>query len=113
MKNNKNWLEVDDLLHGGVYLLNARNLQLGLYDNRIKGFYGIRRIFGNKLIDIEYHWDTGKDGDPHTGTAKPVKLLNHSFNIMDKNPSSLVDSDELMIFLSIAQKFSELDGSLK
>lgn len=54
----------------GVYLLNSRNIFVGVYDGD-GGFIGIRRKFHDEFLFAEYHWDNG----PPYGTVKPYKFL--------------------------------------
>jgi len=54
-----------------LYLINSRNLSHGVYDEKVKGFIGIRTKYKYVYLFTEFHWDTG----PPYGTAKPIKLL--------------------------------------
>lgn len=65
------YLTKDECLHRHVYLINSRNLRLGVYNEANGGFYGIRTKFGDNFIFCEYHWD---NGSPY-GTVKPQTLL--------------------------------------
>lgn len=64
-------IALDDCKHGYIYLLNSRNLRIGVFNREVKGFVGIREKFGNRFLDIEYHWDTGAP----FGTAQVEKDL--------------------------------------
>ena len=52
----------------GIYTLKAKNISLGVYNAETKGFIGVRTKQGLRLLETEYHFDTGS---PH-GTAKPL-----------------------------------------
>lgn len=54
-----------------IYIINSRNLVLGVFREETKGFIGIRYKFGCRYLFEEYHWDTGV---PY-GTVKPIKLV--------------------------------------
>lgn len=64
---------------GHLYIIKARNADLGVYIEKEKGFRLSRFKFQLNFIDIEYHWDTG---EPH-GTVKPLKKLNFLGNMPD------------------------------
>lgn len=74
IENVKDYIPVDDCIHGGLYKVYARNFSLGVYNKREQGFIGIRHKFTMEFLDTEYHWDTGA---PY-GTVKPTDLLEHS-----------------------------------
>ena len=67
----ENFIPLKDCKHGYCYLVNCRNLDFAVFNEKKKGFIGIRTKFGHRFLDTEYHWDTGA---PH-GTAKPLKLI--------------------------------------
>jgi hypothetical protein len=54
-----------------LYLLDSRNLAIGVYTAEQKGFIGIRVKFSSNFLFVEHHWDCG----PPCGTAKPLKFL--------------------------------------
>ena len=60
-----------DLLHGSVYTLRSRNLVVGVWNEPVKGFIGVRHKWGSCFLDTEFHHDTGA---PH-GTAHEQELL--------------------------------------
>lgn len=62
---------IDECKHGGLYRIDSRNLSLGVYDEKSKGFVGIRQKFDERYLFTEYHWDIGP---PH-GTVRPQKFL--------------------------------------
>ena len=64
-------IRIKDCQHGFLYKIEARNFRLGVYNEKVQGFTGIRCKFGDEFLDTEYHYDTGA---PH-GTATPKKLL--------------------------------------
>lgn len=65
------YLTKEECKHRHVYLINSRNLRLGVYNEANGGFYGIRTKFTDKFIFCEYHWDNG----PPYGTVRPQQLL--------------------------------------
>lgn len=67
------YLRMEQCRDGYCYLLDSRNLNLGVYAEKHKAFFGIRHKFGNEFIDNEFHWDTGA---PY-GTACPIEEICH------------------------------------
>lgn len=65
----KVFLKTPDLEEGGIYLLHARNFNVGIWDGEC--FEGIRKKFGREFLDREIHWDL----DAVHGTAQPVAKL--------------------------------------
>lgn len=65
------WIPVNDCQHGGLYLIESRNLWLGVYCAEQQGFIGIREKFSDRFLFVENHWDCG----PPCGTAKPMEFL--------------------------------------
>ena len=63
------YIPLKDLKVGQAYLLNARNIQVGIWDG--KEFHGIRHKFGEKFMDAEIHYDL----DTRHGTALAIKEL--------------------------------------
>lgn len=60
----------EDLIVGEAYTLDARNLDIGIWDGRV--FNGVRYKFGKYFMDTEYHWD---NEDEKFGTAKPIRKM--------------------------------------
>lgn len=63
------YIPLADLEIGEAYLIEARNINIGVWDGR--KFHGIRAKFGQRFIDSEIHWDL----DPRNGTAKALIKL--------------------------------------
>ena len=57
-----------------IYVLKSRNLELGIYDEVVGGFTGIREKFGHYYLFMEYHVDNGVAG---MGTARPYYELGY------------------------------------
>lgn len=55
----------------GVYKIDSRNLSYGVFDEKHKGFIGIRYKFGDRYLFTEFHWDTGAP----FGTVMPEKFI--------------------------------------
>lgn len=64
-------IPLDQCKHGFLYKINSRNLTFGVYNQKDKGFIGIREKFGDHYLFTEYHWDTGA---PY-GTVKPQEEI--------------------------------------
>lgn len=65
------WLYMEQLEPGALYLISARNASVGLWDPNQKGFVIARTKFSDVYLFVEYHWDNG----PPYGTARPWKKL--------------------------------------
>lgn len=65
------WISLDECENGVIYELRSRNLWVGVFKEKTKGFIGIRRKFDSEYLFTEYHHDTG----PPFGTARPVRVL--------------------------------------
>lgn len=70
MEDTHNYLSLDACQHRYLYRIISRNLPIGVWDEKTKGFTGIRLKFGSLFLDVEYHWDM-----PSFATAKPLTLL--------------------------------------
>jgi len=57
--------------HGHAYRIRSRNLWIGVFNKKTKGFVGIREKFGDEYLFEEYHADTGA---PY-GTVHPIRLI--------------------------------------
>ena len=64
-------IPIEQCKQGYLYKIHARNFGLGVYSEVDRGFIGIRYKFGDRFLDIEYHYDTGV---PH-GTASPIEEI--------------------------------------
>lgn len=64
-------IPMDQLIHRRVYKLYSRNLVVGVWNEDVKGFAGIREKFGDRFIFTEYHWDNGAPN----GTAHGIEDL--------------------------------------
>ena len=64
-------IKLEDCKHRRLYRIYSRNLSFGIFNEKAKGFIGIREKFGNLYLFTEYHWDTG----PPFGTVHPKEEL--------------------------------------
>lgn len=71
VENIEDYLPLEKCEHSGLYRVDARNFSLGVYNEKDKGFIGIRTKFTMVFLDLEFHWDTGA---PY-GTVKPSEFL--------------------------------------
>ncbi len=65
-------ITIENCKEGRLYRIKARNIRMGVFSSKAygkPGFAGIREKFGNRFLDIEYHYDA----DPHFGTATPLE----------------------------------------
>lgn len=50
---------VEDLVHGKVYRISARNFGIGVWNAERKAFIGVRTKWGSRYLFPEYEWDSG------------------------------------------------------
>jgi hypothetical protein len=74
------YIPMNNCKDGHLYIINARNADLGVYIEAQHCFRLRRNKFKLTYIDTEDHWDTG---EPH-GTVKPLKKLNYIGNMSDE-----------------------------
>lgn len=80
--NIKDYISLDECKHSGLYRIYARNFSLGVYNEKKKGFIGIRQKFSMTFLDLEFHWDA----DDTYGTVKPSEFLEWCpFYVGEKN----------------------------
>jgi hypothetical protein len=71
LKAASNYLKIEELEDGYLYLMHGRNSYLGIWRAELQSFTILRAKLGFLRLEIENHWDTGA----LHGTAKPfVKL---------------------------------------
>lgn len=68
---NDEYIKLENCKHGYLYKINSRNLDYGVFNEKDKGFIGIREKFGQTYLFTEYHWDTGA---PY-GTVTPIEEI--------------------------------------
>lgn len=64
-------IPLDQCEHGYLYGIRARNIRMGVYNEKLRGFIGIREKFGNRFLDGELHREASKS----FGTATPTEKL--------------------------------------
>ncbi len=65
------YIPLDQCADRRVYRLFSRNLTVGVFNAKRRGFIGIREKLGHKYLFMEYHVDTG----PPYGTVRPTSVL--------------------------------------
>ena len=94
----KTSIPVHECKHGGLYKLHSRNLTFGVYEEKSKGFVGIREKFGHKFLFTEFHYDNG----PPYGTAVPLEFiemcpvqdLRETIGVIDKKTERFLEHQE-------------------
>jgi len=66
------YIKIEDLVDRCIYKIFSRNLSYGVWNEKNKGFIGIREKFNSKYLFTEYHYDVG----PPFGTVKPQNIIN-------------------------------------
>jgi hypothetical protein len=64
-------LALTELVSGGIYRLQSRNLRYGVWNPTVGGFIGIREKFYHRYLFTEYHYEL----DEHYGTAHALELV--------------------------------------
>lgn len=73
---------------GHLYIIDARNADIGVYVESLKGFRIRRNKFQLTFIDVEYHWDSDEytmisGRKMYHGTVKPLRKLNYLGHMSD------------------------------
>ena len=66
----KEYIPLEECKHGFGYRIHSRNLSYGVFNEKTKGFVGVREKFGCEYLFTEYHYDTGAP----FGTVTPKSL---------------------------------------
>ena len=93
--NEQEYIPLNECFEGVLYVIKARNANIGIF-NVISNCFIIRRIkFGEVFLFQEFHWDTG---EPY-GTVKPLKIL-------EAVPQEFEDMNDpkLLVYLEEAEK---------
>jgi len=94
-----NYLPLNKCKDRYLYQINSRNLSYGIYNEKTKGFIGIRNKFRQDYLFTEYHYDNG----PPFGTVFPKKELGkipdnlelkETLNTIDHKSKRPVDFDK-------------------
>jgi hypothetical protein len=71
MLKTNDCIPVGDCVDRHVYRIRSRNLRIGVFCAKEKGFLGIRTKFNDRYVFTEYHYDNG----PPYGTVCPLEDL--------------------------------------
>lgn len=75
------YLPLSECKDGFIYVLKSRNLLIGVYREKSRGFVGIRKKFMHRFLDEEIHYDASKS----FGTAKPIKEIGEKPSFISSN----------------------------
>lgn len=100
------WLPMPELRDGALYVIDARNTHLGVWQESESGFQIARPLFeprpeGRRMVwhhrghypFVEYHWDTGEP----LGTVRPLVFVKDV-------PETVKDEDDLLAYLIRAEE---------
>lgn len=73
-KSDKEYIKMNKLIDGGLYRIDARNSEYGIWLYNQLGFIIRRQKFTNIFLFVEYHYDTGFP----FGTVYPLIFLEKS-----------------------------------
>ena len=82
------YLKLDELKHGYLYDIKARNASHGIWNEKTGGFIIARTKWNDTYLFEEVHWDV----DKNFGTAKPTKEL-------EKSPFTTLEEDGILEYL--------------
>ena len=82
---------------GHLYIIKARNADIGVYVADKKGFRISRFKFKDNFIYMEDHWDTGEP----FGTVKPLMKLHYIGNMPDEKLLPRLNSEMKQLFRKI------------
>lgn len=68
LMTTSNYLKINELVDGYIYVIHGRNSYLGVWRAELNGFTIVYAKLGVDRLDLEYHWDAN-------GTAKPLMKL--------------------------------------
>ena len=94
MKMSEDYIKMDELKHGYLYEIFARNASFGIWNKDLLGFVISRFKFGSYFTFVEHHWDCES-----FATAKPFKEV-------EKAPFDPNDYDEIEALDYLNQKAS-------
>lgn len=60
MKKLTNYIQLEDCIDGNLYIIDARNSNIGIFKKETGGFLISRTKFSSNFIFEEYHWDIYK-----------------------------------------------------
>jgi hypothetical protein len=102
------WLPMSTLQEGALYVIDARNAFLGVWQANVSGFQIARPLFeprpgGRRMVwhqrghypFVEYHWDTGEP----LGTARPLVFI--------EQVSKAVENDLLAYLIDAEQRITK------
>lgn len=110
------WIPISLLRDGALYVIDARNAILGVWQQATCGFNIARPFFaprkeGNRMrwyqhttyLFEEFHWDLG-GAEPYLGTARPLVFV-------EEVPEA--DKADLLNYLMLAEQRIGKDGAHK
>lgn len=103
IKRNDNLPLIDECIHRRLYKIRCRNLNYGVWNNKAKGFIGIREKFKQEYLFTEYHYDVDKSYGTvfeaiDTGIDVPGEIeLRERFSTEDEITGRLVLFDEPIV----------------
>lgn len=102
------YIPIKDCIDRHLYIIKARNADIGIYLAEEKAFKISRFKFTSNFIDIEYHWDIepvqllSPPFPKLMGTVKPLKELGH-----------FEDSDDIQMLNRLNKKMKEMLYDIK
>lgn len=103
-------IPIDECEENVLYRINARNANLGIFKGKHTkepGFIIIRKKFGRRYLDFEYHWDNGRP----FGTASPKRVLDSGLShIPMKNQNRPADSVQEKVFSYLDEMQNKFNG---
>lgn len=67
----ENYIKITDCKHRGLYIIDSRNLSIGVFDKYTNSFIGLRTKFSDIFLFSEIHYDASTS----YGTVYPLKYI--------------------------------------
>lgn len=103
------YIPINKCNDGHLYIISARNADIGVYVEKEKGFRISRHKFKSNFIDLEYHWDIEPmellpEPFPRLhGTVKPLKKLNYIGGMDDEKLLRYLNERIKLLYYDIMQ----------
>lgn len=104
----KNYISIERCKDSFLYIIQARNSNLGIFNKKDNSFTISRLKFSSNFLFDEFHWDTG---EPY-GTVKPLKQLELTFKMNDDEKLKFLNKRVNELQEEIEQIFSKKENTL-
>lgn len=103
------YIPLDKCIHGRVYMVDARNFSIAVFNSNNNSFIGIRSKFWDTYLFPEDHFDTG---EPY-GTVKPLEEIEDIPKEIEIKDILLSDNDDRGNYNALLDYLSALHKKLQ